>query len=261
MKVGYVQCNPIFGRKKDNLDRVRSLLKGIHADLIVLPELFNTGYTFLSKQELLSLSEPPGSGETFTFMHALAQDMNCCFAYGFAERDGDRVYNSSALVSAQGLTGVYRKNHLFFEEKLLFTPGNLGFPIFTCKNIQVGMLVCYDWIYPEAMRTLALKGVQIILHCANLVMSYCPDAHRTRALENHVYIVLANRIGDENRDGKSYSFIGQSEIVSPQGKILVKSQQDETVQTTEIDPAAALNKRMNEYNSLFEDRREDIYFK
>jgi predicted amidohydrolase len=260
MKVGFVQFSPVFGDKKNNLDRVRTLIDDIHADLIVLPELFNTGYTFLSKKELASLAEPADRGETYEHIQTLARLKNCCFAYGFAEQDRDSIFNSAALVAPDKLIGVYRKNHLFFEEKKIFTPGNLGLPIFHYKNTAVGMLVCYDWIYPEAMRTLALKGAQIILHCANLVMSYCPEAHKTRALENHVFVVLANRSGAEVRNGKEYRFIGKSEIVSPAGQILIQAQQDECVEVLDIDPALALDKRMNEYNDLFADRRKDIYF-
>ena len=260
MKVGFVQFSPVFGDKKHNLDRVSSLMADIHADLIVLPELFNTGYTFLSKEELTSLAEPADSGETYTHMQTLAQAKNCCFAYGFAENNEGAIYNSAALVAPDALIGVYRKNHLFFEEKKIFTPGNLGFPVFHYKNTTLGMLVCYDWIYPEAMRTLSLKGAQIILHCANLVMPYCPEAHKTRAVENHVFVILANRSGTEQRNGKEYRFIGLSEIVSPTGQILVQTQQDECVEVLDIDTAQALDKRMNEYNDLFADRREDIYF-
>lgn len=261
MKVGFLQFNPEFGKKHDNLNRVSALLADTTADLIVLPELFNTGYTFLSKEELSVLAELAEAGETFNHMHALARKHKCCYAYGFAEKDQGVFYNSAALVAPDGLIGVYRKNHLFYEEKLIFTPGNLGLPVFTYNNVCVGMLVCYDWIYPEAMRTLALKGAQIILHCANLVMSYCPDAHKTRAFENHVYIVLANRSGEEYRDGKTYKFIGQSEIVSPVGDILIRAKHDEIVHCVDIDPIIARDKRMNEHNHLFKDRREDIYFK
>lgn len=261
MNVGFLQFDPVFGKKKENLGQVHTMLNGVKADLIVLPELFATGYTFLSNRELTSLAEPAHGGETYEHMHALSKEMDCCFAYGFAERDGDVYYNSAALVAPQGLVGVYRKNHLFFEEKFLFTPGNLGFPIFTYKDVCVGMLVCYDWIYPEAMRTLALKGAQIILHCANLIMSFCPDAHKTRAIENHLFVILANRIGEERRNGKKHSFIGQSEIVSPRGEILIRAQHDKIVQVMQIDPGIARDKTMNAHNDLFKDRRGDIYFK
>jgi predicted amidohydrolase len=260
MKVGFLQFNPVFGEQEKNLAAVENLLKGIDAELIALPELFNTGYTFLSKEELTRYAEP-AKGPTYEFMLKLAQKYECAFAYGFAEKEDSNIFNSAALVAPQGLIGVYRKSHLFFEEKKLFKTGDTGFQIFEYKNTKLGMLVCYDWIYPEAMRTLALKGAQIILHCANLVMSYCPEAHKTRALENGVFIILANRTGEEKRGDKSYRFIGQSEIVGPRGDILCRAKHEACVHVADIEPRLALDKKMNEYNDLMKDRRDDLYFK
>jgi predicted amidohydrolase len=261
MKIGFLQFNPQFGKKEENFRTVESLLTNIDADLIVLPELFSTGYTFLDTHELKKYAEPGTTGETAEFMISCAKKHNCFFSYGFAEQDDDALYNSAAIASTHGIVGIYRKNHLFFEERKLFQPGNLGFPVYTIDRCCVGMLVCYDWLYPEAMRTLAMKGAQIILHSANLVMPYCPDAHKTRAIENRVFIVMANRTGIEHRGTYHFEFIGQSEIVAPDGTILIRAQSDECVEIKDIDPQAALNKQVNAYNSIFEDRRADIYFK
>ena len=260
MKIGFLQFNPVFGDKDKNLATVEKLLSEVDADLIVLPELFNTGYTFLNKAELTDLSEP-ATGPSYDFMLKLARQYKCAFAYGFAEKDNDLLYDSMALVSPDGLIGVYRKIHLFFEEKKFFQPGDTGFHVFEYKNVKLGMLICFDWIYPEAMRTLAVKGAQIILHPANLVTPYCPDAMITRALENRVFIIMADRCGEEKRNGKMNKFIGQSEVVSPQGDILVRVGQEECVKIVDIDPALALDKKFNQYNDLIVDRREDLYFK
>jgi len=260
MKVGFLQFNPVFGDKDKNLATVEKLLGEVDADLIVLPELFNTGYTFLNKAELTDLSES-ANGETFDFMLALAKESDCAFAYGFAEKENDCLYDSVVLVSPDGLIGVYRKIHLFFEEKKFFQPGDTGFHVFEYKNVKLGMLICFDWIYPEAMRTLVVKGAQIILHPANLVTPYCPDAMITRAIENRVFIIMADRCGEEKRNGKMNKFIGQSEVVSPHGEILVRARQQECIKIVDIDPGLALNKKFNQYNDLIVDRREDLYFK
>jgi predicted amidohydrolase len=261
MKIGFVQFSPSFGEKKKNFDTVCNLLKEITADIIVLPELFNTGYVFLNNDELEELAEPTDKGETANFIFSLAREKNCCFAYGFAEKNKTFFYDSMALMSPHGLIGVYRKSHLFFEEKKFFQPGNTGFHVFTYKNVKLGMLICFDWIYPEATRTLALKGAQIILHPANLVTPYCPDAMITRAIENRIYIVTADRIGKEKRDTKELSFIGKSQVVSPKGEILIRADTEECVKIVDINPDLALNKKFNQYNNLLEDRREDLYFK
>ena len=170
------------------------------------------------------------------------------------------MYNSSALVGPRGFIGIYRKVHLYYREKLLFAPGDLGFPVFKLPFGNVGMMICFDWIFPESARMLALAGAEIILHPSNLVLPHCPDAMITRALENRVFTVTANRIGTEDRGGIKLSFIGKSEIVSPKGKVLSRLLTKKTgVAAADIDLSAARDKNVNEYNHVFEDRRLDQY--
>jgi predicted amidohydrolase len=260
MKIGFVQFNPAFGDKAKNCRTVKRLLAHINADVILLPELFNTGYAFLDKKELADLAEPT-TGETSAFINRLAKEKGCAIAYGFAEKTADSYYNSMAFIAPSGTISTYRKSHLFFEEKYLFDKGNTGFHVFEYDSVKFGMLICWDWIYPEAMRTLALKGAQIILHAANLVTPYCPDAMITRAIENRVFIVTADRTGDEIRDGKSYHFIGMSQVVEPGGNIRMRVADETVANYVEIDPNAALHKDMNQHNDLFLDRRAELYFK
>ena len=260
MKVGFVQFNPEFGEKNSNCGVVERLLHGVHADVLVLPELFNTGYAFLNKNELAALAEPV-KGETFAFIQDLARRSNSAIAYGFAERSDNQFYNSMSFVTPNGLIATYRKSHLYFEEKYIFQPGDIGFKPFEYEGIKFGLLICWDWIYPEAMRTLALKGAQIILHCANLVTPYCPDAMITRAIENRVFIVTAARAGDEIRDSKRFHFIGKSQVVTQNGDIMIRVAEETCTKVINIDARLALNKKMNAHNDLFVDRRESLYYK
>jgi predicted amidohydrolase len=123
-------------------------------------------------------------------------------------------------------------------------------------------MICFDWFFPESMRTLALMGADIVAHPSNLVLPYCPTAMPVRCLENRVYSITSNRIGTESRkNGQSLRFIGQSLIVSPEGKVLVKaSENQEVVTSIEINPELARNKSLNPLNNLFEDRRPELYF-
>jgi predicted amidohydrolase len=111
------------------------------------------------------------------------------------------------------------------------------------------------------MRALALKGAQLVLHPSNLVLPHCPDAMVTRCLENRVFAITANRIGTEARGGKPpLTFIGNSEVVTPRGKILRRAPDDrEEVAVVEIDPAEAADKVLNPYNDLLKDRRVELY--
>jgi predicted amidohydrolase len=180
---------------------------------------------------------------------------------GLPERDGDSFFNSAVLTGPDGFIGFYRKTHLFFEEKLYFSPGDTGFKVWDTKIGRIGIMICFDWFFPESMRSLALLGTDIIAHPSNLVLPYCPQAMPVRCLENRVYAITANRIGEENRkDGQSLRFIGQSQIVSPEGKILIRAlQDDEDLLIAEFDPETARNKSLNSFNNIFDDRRPEMY--
>lgn len=260
MKIGFVQFSPVFGEKEKNLKQVKNLLKDVSADLIVLPELFNTGYLFLNKEELIKLSEPKDDSKTHDFILNLCKDKNCAIAYGFAEKDGDKIYNSVILMSPDGIIGHYRKTHLFFEEWFIFTPGNLPYQIYKYKGVKIGMLICFDYIYPEAMRTIALKGAQIVLLPANLVLHLCPDAMITRSFENRIFTVLADRTGIDDRGIKNLKFIGKSQIVAPNGEVLIRVGDEKCVKIIEIDPNIALDKKITPHNDIFKQRRGDLYF-
>lgn len=260
MRLAVVQTNPIFGEIKANVQHALELMESASADCYVLPELFNTGYNFISREEVLSLAEHPGPGYTGSAFSAFARSNGCYVSYGFAELAEGRGYNSAALVGPDGLIGVYRKVHLFDRENILFEKGDGGFPVFDLPFGKVGMMICFDWIYPESARSLALSGAQIILHPSNLVLPYCPDAMVTRCLENRVFSATANRVGSEERGGIRLSYIGTSEVVSPKGQILCRLDSDgQGIGVVEIDPALALNKSVNEHNDVLAGRRIDQY--
>lgn len=179
--------------------------------------------------------------------------------FGFAEK-ADAVYNSAALAGPSGILGVYRKVHLFDRETILFAPGNLGFKVFDLPIGKVGVMICFDWFYPESARSLALKGAQLIAHPSNLVMPYCPDAMVTRCLENRVFAATADRVGREKRGGFDLKYIGLSEVVSPKGEILRRLSADrEEIAVVEVDLTQALSKKINKHNDLFAQRKPTQY--
>lgn len=261
MRVGFYQFDPAFGEVKRNLDLVATKLSTVQCDLLVLPELFASGYQFASKQEVESLAEPVPDGPTTTRLVELARDRRMHLVAGLPERQGTRCYNSAVLVGPEGFIGQYRKAHLFHEETVYFSPGDTGFRVWDIGAAKVGILVCFDWFYPEAARTLALRGADILCHPSNLVLPHCPDAMVTRCLENRVFGVTANRIGSEERSGKKrLTYIGQSEIVTPHGQILHRAPADrEDLTIQDIDPAEARNKFLNSYNDLLRDRQKHLY--
>lgn len=261
MQAGFYQFSPAFGRKEENLSKVSDALKGVRADLMVLPEFFATGYLFESTDEAASLAEPVPHGPTTDFLMGLARDNNMYIVAGLPEADGPKLFNTAVLTGPEGFIGLYRKTHLFFEEKMFFTPGDTGFKVWQTPIGKIGVMVCFDWFFPESMRTLALKGAEVVAHPSNLVLPHCPDAMPLRCLENRLYSVTANRTGTEKRpSGKELSFIGQSLIASPKGKVLAKATaEDDALMIRDIDPEMARDKSINAFNDLLKDRRPDMY--
>lgn len=260
-RVSVLQFEPKFLDTKGNLERITALLRNVETDLIVLPELCTSGYLFGSRDEVEAASESLPSGAVFQAFSALAWDKQCSIVYGFAEQSGQDFYNSSALINPDGSHYLYRKSHLFDREKLFFTPGNTEFHVFPAKSgVRIGMMICFDWQFPEAARTLALKGAQIICHPANLVLPWCQQSMSLRSLENRVYSLTANRIGIEEHAGISLQFTGQSQILGTKGDILLRLSDSETgVHTCTIDPELALDKSITPRNDAFQDRRPDLY--
>ncbi len=261
MEIAVVQTNPVFGDVAANRAEAAALIEPIRADVFVLPELFSTGYNFSDAGEVRSLAEP-ADGPTCAALIALARNKGCAIAFGFAERESrtGAIYNAAALVGPDGLIGVYRKVHLFYRENLFFSPGDLGFPVFPTRWGKLGMMICFDWYYPESARSLALGGAEVVLHPANLVLPHCPEAMKTRCLENRLYAATADRVGVEDRGGERLAFIGMSEIVSPKGEILARLGREEAgVAVAEIEPVTASDKRINAYNDLLGGRRIGQY--
>ena len=272
MRVGLLQFTPQPGAVRANLDHIVGALSGIRADLMVLPELCTTGYLFPSRSELARLSEPVPFGPTCKAMALLSRDTNTAVVWGMPILDGQRIFNSAVMVTPRGRFHTYRKAHLFVDEKDIFDPGDSPFPVFDLPSgnrhsdfglrtsTKVGLLVCFDHFFPEAARSLALRGAQIICHPSNLVLEYAHTTSITRAVENRVFWILANRTGSETIGKKTLAFNGRSQIVAPDGRLLGRAgPNSEEVVIAEIDPAEALDKKVTPRNDLFADRRTDLY--
>ncbi len=260
-RIGYVQTEPVFGRVRDNVDRAIAMASSVDADLLVFPELFNTGYLFESRREVEDLAEP-ADGRTFRSLSAFASETSTAVVAGFAERgEGGKIYNSAMMIDETGdLRWVYRKTHLFDREKIWFDPGDTGFSVVELAGIRVGVMICFDWIFPESARVLALGGAQVLAHPANLVLPYAQTAMLTRSVENRVFTVTANRVGSDERPFGSISFTGRSQVTSPGMEVLVMGPRDRPhASAVEVDPSEADDKSITERNDLFSDRRVEFY--
>jgi predicted amidohydrolase len=260
MKVAFYQSNPAYGKIKDNISKAVDALDRVNADLLVLPELFSTGYFFGSRKEAARLAERVPSGPTTRLLTEYCQTKGCAIVAGIAEAAGARLYNSAVLIGPRGFIGKYRKIHLFDQEKKWFDPGNLGFRVWEYKSARIGLMICFDWVFPEATRVLALRGADIVCHPSNLVLPYCHAAMVTRSIENRVFTVTANRVGSDRRGRVEIPFSGLSQITDPFGKILLRAPKaSEKIMVLDIDPGLARNKRFTRGNNLFGDRRPEFY--
>jgi len=239
------------------------------ANLLVLPELANTGYSYRNRQEAFELAESVPDGPSVRRWMEFARRHGVYLAAGLAERDGDQLYDTAVLVGPEGFVGKYRKAHLWNQEKLWFTAGNLGFPVFDTPIGRIGLMICWDVWFPEVPRLLAMQGADIICSLNNWVWTPPPLFDETgkcmasyltigAAHVNNVFIAAANRIGTDRGD----RFLGCSLIAGTSGWPLtaVAGAESEEVLYADIDLVASRSALIwNNLNDLHRDRRGDLY--
>ncbi len=260
MRVGYFQYCPEFGAPAHNLDKIQDTLDGINADIIVLPELALTGYFFEDRKEVKNFAEDVVDSKTVNTLSAFCKANDFHLVIGIAERQNGKLYNSALVIGPFGSIHIYRKIHLFNTEKEYFDPGDTPLGIVSIRGAKVGVMICFDWAFPEVARVLALQGADIICHPSNLVLTYCQKTMLSRSLENSVYSITANRTGREIRPHSELLFTGQSQIVGPNGEIIACSDSEqEEVLVEDINLALARDKSITANNDLFGDRRSEFY--
>lgn len=262
MKIAGVQFKPLISDKEKNLDTIIYYSKNTDSDLIIFPELATSGYFFTEIEKLIQLAET-FPGDFSQTIQRISTDMNKIIIYGFPELHGDKIFNSVvAVFPDSSYNKVYRKTHLFYKEHLCFTKGDTGFFVinYPDMDLNLGMMICYDWRFPESARSLALKGADLIVCPSNLVTNIWHKVMPARAIENKVYFALINRIGKENNGDEELFFNGESAIYGYNGERLsVAGVEDENVIYAEIYPYKTRNKSFNQINDIFKDRRPELY--
>jgi predicted amidohydrolase len=256
--VSVIQFQPILDDPEENVRRLKPLFDKIQeSNLVVLPELSNSGYNFKGYQEALQYAEVIGKEGVFQeFLIAQAKEKNIFIVSGINERENEKLFNTAILVGTEGVIGKYRKAHLFMNEKDIFQKGNSGFPVFDLGGFKIGMMICFDYLFPEPWRLMAQKGADLICHPSNLLTM---NAHRCvpgLSLMNRVYIATANRIGTEGE----ITFSGLSVFTDPSGNIIKMASPDLTeIISMEIDTELSRNKMITARNHVFNDRLPEIY--
>ncbi|MFL6607217.1 MAG: nitrilase family protein [Pseudomonas sp.] len=274
VRVAVVQFDPQVGINNRETNLLRSLALAQEAvdggaNLVVLPELSNSGYFFSSRQDAFEHAESVPDGRSVQAWIDFARQQQVFLVAGLAEREGMRLFNTGVLVGPDGFIGKYRKAHLWNLEKLWFTPGDVGFPVFETSIGRIGLLICWDIWFPEVPRILSQQGADIICSLNNWVWTPPPlfdDAGKcmasyltmTAAHVNNVFIAAASRIGEE----RGARYLGCSLIAGTNGWPIgaVASADQQEILFADIDLTSSRSAAIwNNLNDLHRDRRADLY--
>jgi len=258
MKVAQIQFQPVLGDEEASLENLREPIFSTRhrADLIILPELANSGYNFKSRESAMKVAQNIEESEFIDWLRRWALMHETNIVTGFLEKDGDKLFNSSVLITKRGKKHVYRKVHLFMNEKDIFDVGDKGFPVFEVDNYKLGMMVCFDYLFPEAWRILALKGADVIAHPSNLVTYNAFKVVPAQAVMNRFFVFTTNRIGSEDE----LTFAGRTFAVNTKGDVLGEASEDKAeVLFSKIDPMESRDKMITERNHVLKDRKPELY--
>lgn len=270
VRIACLQMEPHVGEKERNLARCMEMIDEAakaDANLVVMPELCNSGYVFNTRAEAQSLAEEIPEGPTCRAWVDAAALHGMHIVAGIAERDGRALYNSAVVIGPQGVIGTYRKNHLWAAENLFFEPGNLGVPVFQTDIGRIAAAVCYDIWFPEVFRLAALQGADILCVPTNWVPM--PDQPKNLpkmsnilamggAHSNSMFVAAADRVGVE----RGQPFIGNSLVVGYTGWPIAgpASEDREEMLIADANLSDARRKRnWNDFNQVLRDRRIDFY--
>jgi len=239
---------------------------GHGAELVVLPELCDSGYVFTGEAEARALASPAADNPTLRGWQALAGRHATTIVGGFCELGEDGlVYNSAAVVGADGALAVYRKAHLWDAEKLVFTPGEAPPPVVELPFGRIGLMICYDLEFPEWVRLPALAGADLIAAPVNWPAMPVPPGERpcdvvrvqADACVNGVFIAVADRCRAE----RGVSWVGGTVIVGPDGYPLAGPVTADAAEVlvASCDLTRARDKKVSTHNDVLADRRPLLY--
>ncbi|MGE7960317.1 nitrilase-related carbon-nitrogen hydrolase [Pseudomonas sp. NPDC089530] len=258
-RVGELDYNRALGQRAIREAAARG------AQVIVLPELVQSGYVFADRHEALALAEDL-DGPTLSLWKALAQELQVVIVGGFCERLNAReVANSAALVEPEGRVTVYRKAHLWDREKLVFSAGDQPPPVVETRFGALALMICYDLEFPEWVRLPALAGAALLCAPVNWPDGPRPAGERpaemvrvqANAAVNRLFIAACDRCGEE----REVAWVGGSLIVDADGYPLAGAARHpgEQLLLADLPLGDAQHKHISEHNHVHRDRRPALY--
>ena len=258
------------------LDKAEKLVRKAAAEganIILLQELFETPY-FCQKQnfEYFDLAKPLSENAAVKRFTEVAKELQVVLPISFYEKAGNTAFNTIAIIDADGtILGTYRKTHipdgLPYAEKFYFTPGDTGFKVWKTKYADIGVGICWDQWFPEAARSMALLGAELLFYPTAIgsepTLNIDSKPHWQHAMQGHAAanimpVIASNRIGTETDDESSMTFYGSSFIADQTGTIVEEADREtESVLVHEFDLDAIA--QMRREWGVFRDRRPEMY--
>ena len=245
IKIAAVQTDPKLMQVKENLDNMVKATREAarnKANLVVFPECSLTGYVFSSREEALPYAETipgPSTGELL----AVCQELDVYVVFGLLEKDGDGLFNALSFVGPKGFAVSYRKNHLpFLGIDRFVDKGDRPFQVHSTTIGNIGLHICYDVLFPESARIMALLGADIVVLSTNFPHGRGDALNcvaRARTIENKVNMVTSDRVGTE----RGFTFAGLSNVVDVTGEVIsIASPDKEEIVYGEVSLEAARQK-------------------
>jgi len=268
----------------DNIALAEKLVRQAAADganIILLPELFERQYFCQERRyDYYSFAKPTEENDAVKHFRKVAEELGIVLPISFYERDGNVLYNSIAIIDANGtVLGVYRKTHIpddhYYQEKFYFTPGNTGFKVWKTKYAVIGVGICWDQWFPETARCMAVQGAELLYFPTAIgsepILEVDSMPHWRRVMQGHaaanvIPVIAANRTGTETVEpteenggqSSALKFYGSSFITDATGEIIKECDRErDAVITAEFDLAEIDELRLGW--GLFRDRRPDKY--
>jgi N-carbamoylputrescine amidase len=267
-------CSKTYEINLNKAERVVRDAAARGANIILLQELFSGPY-FCKVQDFayFSLAQKAAESDLIKRFTALARELNVVLPISFFERANQAYFNSVAMIDADGtVMGIYRKTHIpqgpGYEEKYYFSPGDTGFKVWDTRFAKVGVGICWDQWFPEAARSMALMGADILLYPTAIgsepkMPGYDSQPHWQRTMQGHsaanvIPVCASNRIGTEKDQDIEMTFYGTSFITGNTGEILAQcDRKTEDIRIISFNFKEIENMRAGW--GLFRDRRPSMY--
>jgi len=243
LKISIVQTNVHYKNKIENVSNLRYLLSQSNdlGEIILLPELFSTGYIFDKPSDIHKLAESAKGGKTVLELQSIAAEFNVVIVCGIAEKVDNSYFNSSVVVDKLGVKCIYQKISQTNIDKQYFTRGQ-SIVTFEYSGVKFGLAICFDIWFPEIVREYTKQNIDVLLHPANFGSDQSLHIARARAIENSIYVVTCNRIGTESAMGIDGFYCGKSQVIDPQGNVLFSAGKEVILQTIDIEISSEIEK-------------------